>query len=431
MAKIRAMAAGAPDGASSARSSRSRRGAHQEARKARMQKLDLERFHRRAASGAADSDRVREYERRLRIDIDQDDVAKRIRAAEARAVALSGIEAQLATKRRMLEREAEQEAKAHELAMAIRAAREAEAQELAEAKARQRAEFKRMQSAQIASRQSARLLDAAMRDQEAEQLRAQAARDAEQHRHREAKRRQAMAARSAEAQRLNRAALELKRRKMEAEAQEDARMVEIARLKGEIEAERVARQAREKREASRSFAPPARPHNPEALRVEKEEALRLRKHQAEKTLAHRRAEAAERAKREAAKREMLETLDFQTRFKARQLEKEQSEDALHLERMRVDAEIAEEKQEARARARAAEAERYKAALREQIVRSSKTRDRSRLEPLREKEQARLAAVARANLLEQYKADTVGRLRSRGVPEELVRDVTRVATGATD
>lgn len=396
-----------------------------------MQMLDLERLHRRVASGAADSDRVREYERRLRIGIDQDDVAKRIRAAEARAVALSGIEAQLATKRRILEREAEQEAKAHELAMAIRAARAAEAQELAETKAMKRIEFKKMQSAQIASRQSARLLDAAMRDQEAEQLRAQAARDAEQQRQREEKRRQELVARASEAQRLNRAALELKRQKLEAEALEDARLVEIARLKGEIEAERVARLAREKREAARSFVPPARAHNPEALRAEQEEALRLRKHQAEKTLAHRKVEAAERGKREAAKKEMLETLDFQTRFKARQLEKEQSEDALHLERMRVDAEIAEEKQEARARSRAAEAERYKAALRDQIARSTRSRDRSRVEPLREKEQARLAAVARANLLERYKADTVGRLRSRGVPEELVRDVARVATGATE
>jgi hypothetical protein len=390
-----------------------------------MKQFDKTRLERRAMSGAADQDKIREAEETLRVSIADDGFAKKIKATEARAIALSGIDAQLAEKRRRAARVAAEDARYHEMMLIRGELQRQTAMERVEAARAQRMEIRKGMEAQMRSRETDKLVEMELKDQEGfiiqQRLEKMAADDADK-----AKiERQRRAAAMADLRRANAAALKMKQQKAAAEAHEDMRLAEMARIRRLVEEEELRKQEEAREAQNARFVKLAQKQQKLVDRRGDEDERRARRHREAKELADRRRAAAAEERQAAAKVEMLESLDTQIALKRRMMEQERLHDTMQRERAAVLADLALATEAERLERKKAESIANARIVREQMRSRYLAQAETKMQPFRERERATIVSAARTNLLAEQQKMAIQRLRKRGVPEVFVRDVAKL------
>lgn len=390
-----------------------------------MQRIDRTRLEWRATSGHEDTDKIREVETKLRVTIAEDEFLKQIKAKEARALALFGIDAQLAEKRRRMAETSKDDARFHEILM-LRTEMQREA-EMERAKAAQalRNEIRDGMKQQMANREADRAVEIEMKDQEGlmmkRQLALMAAEDAAKARAEKQRRTKVMA----DVRVANAAALKMKKQRAAEEAHEDIRLAEMARIRARIEAEELRKREEARAAKAATFHALARQQRKLADRRGEEDEKRARRHREMKELADRRNAAAARAGRETAKIEMLRTLDAQIALKHKTLERERRQDRREQARAAIVADLALATEAQRLERKKADSLANARFVREQMSKRNLAGVDDRLQPFRERQQATIVHAARRNLLIEQQREAVSRLRKKGIPESFIRDVAKL------
>ena len=288
-----------------------------------------------------------------------------------------------------------------------------------------RVEIRKDIEAQLEKRRIQKQVELEARDQEGAMMQARIKADLEETKKKAILKRKKQARMIAEVAEANRIALLHKQAVKEAEQKEEARLLEMARIKVEIEEEEARQKEEEKAARDAKFWKLAKQQKKRADDRGEEDEKRARRYREEKVLADRRALAAAKKRREEAKVEMMRSLDAQIRLKGKVREEEARQDAIMVAAAAFEAEEAAAREDEVVRSKAEEKERYGVYMRKTMRERELAKMDARLEPFRERQAIAIEEKARENLLLRKKKQTIARMKRRGIPDKYLRDVLKV------